>query len=238
MSESRHYLNLKQEETNFHLWGLKEFEYHLLRESSLPITENLLFLFNLYLSERDDPERLTLPKAFVTLEHLFGQTMSFFDEWKGSFAFPILVELNKENGQFYYILKVFDHRGTLSFTWYRIVETGIDDYDINIYRDPFELEFSQEEMNKFLSYFYGYLIGSSRILKKVPPSPFLKKVNSNLIIYGYRDGEFFEEEFESNEDYQQAIQDFEEVYGNNLLENQSLEVQSLLQKITSSDKIY
>ncbi len=41
MSESRHYLNLKQEETNFHLWGLKEFEYHLLRESSLPIKINM-----------------------------------------------------------------------------------------------------------------------------------------------------------------------------------------------------
>lgn len=234
MTEKRHYINLKRGETNFNLWRLNDSESHLLRENSLPIKENLLFLFNLYLDERNDPERLTLPKAFLTLEYLFGSTMTFFDDWKGSFYFPLLVELSKKNGQFYYILKVYDHRGTLYFSWYRVVETGIDDYDINIYREPFELKFSQEEIKEFLSFFYGYLTGVSQQISKIPPSPFLKKVNSNLIIYGYRDGEFFEEQFDSTEDYQQAIKDFEEVYGNNLAENKATEVQLLLQKITSS----
>lgn len=238
MRESRHHLNLKRGDISFNLWRLSDSEYSLLRENSLPIKENLLFLFILYLDEQDDPSRLTLPKALLTLEYLFGQTTTFLYDGKGSFSFPLLVELNKKNGQFYYILKVYDHRGYLYFNWYRVVETGIDDYDVNIYREPFALEFSQEEIKDFLSYFYGYLTGVSLQFTKIPPSPFLKKIESNYIIYGYRDGDFFEEQFDSVEDYQQAIKDFEDVYGNNLLKNKSSEVQSLLQKITSSEKGY
>ncbi len=234
MKESRHHLNLKRKEISFDLWRLNDQEYNQLRENSLPIKENLLFLFILYLSERDDPERLTLPKAFLTLEYLFGQTTTFFDDWKGSFSFPLLVRLTKTNGQFYYLLKVSDHRGTLYFNWYRVVETGIDDYDINIYRDPFDLEFSQDEMKEFLSYFYGYLTGVSRRFDKIPPAPFFKKIDSNNIIYGYGSGEFFEKHFDSEEDYQQAIKSFEEFDGTKVMENKSEELQLLLQKITHS----
>jgi len=88
---------------------------------------------------------------------------------------------------------------------YRVLENGIDDYNINVYREPFELEFSREEINQFICYFQGYLNGFFETIDQSSLSPFLKYIDSNLILYGYREGNLFEEDFESEEDYQQAI---------------------------------
>lgn len=58
-------------------------------------------------------------------------------------------------------------------------------------------EFSREEINEFISYFSGYLKGCSEWISLFPRQPFIKKIDSNHILYGYRDREFFEEQIES-----------------------------------------
>lgn len=233
MKDNRRHLNLKWQGTSFELWRLSEEEYDQLRQSSLPIKEDHTFLWWLYLSERNDPDRLTLPKAFLTLEHLFGKTSDSFDDWKGSFRFPLLLVVKKSQDKFFYMLNIYDHRGSLSFAWYRVLEDGVDGYDIYVYQEPFEKEFSREEINQFLSYFYGYLIGVSDWAIPALPPPFLKRIDSNSILYGCRAGELFEEEFESEEDYQQAITEFEQTYGPEKSADKSKEIQLLLRQIIS-----
>jgi hypothetical protein len=232
MTKSRHYIDFEWAEISFNLWRLRDEEYHKLRQSSLPIKEDSLFIMRLFLMERDNPDRLTLPKAFLALERLFGKNSDAFDHWKGSFCFPLLLMLEKSQGNFFYMLRVYDHRGSLQMGLYRVLENGIDDYDIYVYREPFELEFSREEINQFICYFHGYLNGFSGTIDQLFLSPFLKCIDSNLILYGYREGDLFEEDFESEEEYQQAIAAFETVYGSRKSEDASREIQLLLQKIT------
>lgn len=229
---NRKYINLKRRETKFHLWRITEEEYRELHENSLPIKEDGFFLIQLSLSERHDPDRLTLPKAFLTLEYLFGKTSDFFDDWKGSFTFPLLLLVQKSTAQFFYMLRIYDHRGTIYYPVYRILENGAEGYDLNVYHEPFENEFSRQEINEFISHLHGYLVGVSTWVCQPPSQPFFKRIDSNHILYGYRNGEFFEEQIDSEEEYKAAIQTLEEICGSKDVEKQSRNLKLLLQQIT------
>lgn len=224
-------ITFKQGDTQFNLWRLQDNEYQQLRQHSLPIKEDVGFMFQLALSEHRNRDRLTLPEAFLTLEALFGKTSNQYDPWKGSFCFPLLLVLTKKQGQFFYLLRILDHRGSFDFPLYRLLEQGTEGYNIDAYRAPYELEFSTEAINKFICYFYGYLKGASRWACKISPPSFLKKVASNFILYGCRDGTLFEESFESDAEYQQAIEAFHQAYEADVNARESKEIQSLLQQI-------
>lgn len=232
---TRDHITFKKGDTQFDLGRLGDEECLQLRQHSLPIKVDSAFMFELALSEHRNPDRLTLSEAFVALEALFGKTSHQFDSWKGSFCFPLLLVLNKQQGQFFYLLRILDHRGTLDFLLYRVLEQGAEGYNIDAYRSPYELEFSTEEINKFICYVYGYLKGASKsVCKILPPPPFIKTVDSSLIIYGCRDKKLFEESFESQDDYQQAIEAFKQVYETDVSARVSEEIQSLLRQITAS----
>ncbi|NER99054.1 MAG: hypothetical protein F6J86_35410 [Symploca sp. SIO1B1] len=233
INPQRHYLHLrKQKATQYHLWRLTEDEYRQLRNSSLPIKIDSKLMLQLMLSERDNPERLSLPKALLSLEDNFGKSSDRFDEWKSSFSFPLLFRLDKPVGRFFYLLRIGDYRGALDFLLYRLLENGADGYDIRTYREPFELEFSRKEINEFICYVYGFLTGFALSTCNRPIEPFIRSIDSNHILYGYRDGEFFEEQIDSQEEYQAAIKAFEEKYGSLQQERQSQNLRSLLEKIT------
>ena len=232
MDKERYHLDLQRGEQQFCLWRLTDEEYKQLRSNSLPIKEDGLFLIQLMLFERHRLDRLTLPKAFVTLEHLFGSTSDLFDDWKGSFSFPLLLVVQKPAGQFFYLLQTYDLRGSLQFSLYRVLENGTAEYDINRIQEPFELEFSREEINEFISYFYGYLIGAAEIACMLLRQPFMNRIDSNHILYGYRNEVFFEEQIDSEEDYKAAIQAFEETYRTAVENEQAVKVRVLLQQIT------
>ena len=56
--------------------------------------------------------------------------------------------------------------------------------------------------------------------------PFLKTIDSNWILYGYKEEEYFEKHCNSEEVYQAEIKSFEEVYGSN-----KTDVSAILQRI-------
>lgn len=226
-------LHFKRGEIEFQLWRITDEEYRQLREHSLPIKEDGMFMLNLMLFERDRGDRLTLPKAFLALEKRFGRSSTWFDDWKCSFSYPLLLVLRRTAGKFYYMLRIGDYRGSLEFPLYRVLEAGAGDYDVNVYHNPFELEFSREEINEFMSYLYGFIAGYAEATCKPPIQPFLKHIDSNHILYGYRDGEFFEEEIESESEYQAAIAAFKTVYETEEeQEDPSDQIRLLLQTIT------
>ena len=110
---------------------------------------------------------------------------------------------------------IADHRGTVYYRMYRILENNIDGYDTQRTRKPFELEFSQQEINYFLSYFHGYISGCFKVANlMITIQPFLKIINSNLILYGCRDGAYFEEQHETPETFHASIKLFYENYDN------------------------
>ena len=234
----RRQLHLRRDKTDiqYHLWRLTEEEYRQLRSNSLPIKRDGGFFIQFMLSEHGNPDRLTLPKAFLSLESSFGKTSDWFDDWKGSFYFPLLLAVKKPVGQLFYLMSIYDHRGCLEYLLYHILENGIEGHDVDIYHQPFEHEFSREEINEFIVYLYGYLVGVTEILVKLPIQSFLKHIDSNHILYGYRDGDFFEEEIKLEEEYKAAIQAFEETHGSTLHEKNSNEIKQLLHYI--SDEVF
>jgi hypothetical protein len=197
-------LDLKNGE--YYLWRLSEDEYRKLHENSIRIRINELHIFNFWLSEREDINRLSLPKALLSLEAEFGRSSDFVDSWKCSFTFPLLLRVTRTDGQFLYLLRIGDFRGTIDFWIYRIIESGTDTCN-DISQDPIESEFSQEEIDQFISFLIGFL--KSRTHSLSPKQPFLMMINSEHLIYGYDGQDFFEEEFESEADYFKAIANFD-----------------------------
>ncbi len=229
----RRYLELKRGNIQFQFWRLTEDEFRLVRSTSLPIKDDNWLLFNLMLSERNNPDRLTLPKALLTLEHFFGDSSDWFDESKSSFSFPLLLARRKQIEQFYYLLRIEDHRGSLEFRFYCVLENGADGYDTNTQREPFGAKFSREEINQFIYYLYGFLAGAAERICKLPVQPFLRHVGANLILYGYRDGAFFEEQFELPEQYEATIREFETAYGFLKQEKQVRKIKALIRSIVN-----
>lgn len=229
--KERYKIDLHHAGIKYQLWRIDKSEYEKLRENSLPITDDFRFYMNLYLWERKQEDSLNLAEIFVTLEWLFGESSNLFDDWKGSFCFPILLLVEKEIGTFYYLMRIYDHRGSVYFSLYRIIENGIDGYNTEKLREPFEFEFSREEINSFLSYFYNYLVGCFHRFKPLfLPQSFFKKINSNLILYGYQNGQYFEEQYDSQDTYQAVVASFEEAYGSPF---KRTDINAILQNITS-----
>lgn len=98
-----------------------------------------------------------------------------------------------------------------------------------------ENEFYRQEINEFISYLYGYLVGVSEWVCQTQTQPFFKRIDSNHILYGYRNGEFFEEQIDSEEEYKAAIQSLEETCGSKDVEKQSGNLKLLLQQITGRE---
>jgi hypothetical protein len=232
MDTAQKHRSLELAEKRYCFWRLSEDEYEQLRQNSLPIKIDGFLLLDLWLAERYNPERLTLPKALITLEYLFGKSSDWFDTWKGSFSFPLLLRLTKPDGQFVYLFRIEDVRGTLEFRLYRFLESGTDGYDISVYQQPLETEFSREEIHRFICYLYGYLVGLAEGVSLLPQQPFLKQVNSQRLLYGYDKGDFFEWQIDSEAEYQAAIEQFEQKHPSLHHVQQVESLRSLVEVIT------
>lgn len=229
--KERRIVELNPRDIKYQLWRLDDTEFRKLRHKSLPIKDDYMFYVHFYLSERENKDKLNLAQIFVTLTHLLGDSSDWIDDWKGTFSFPVLLILEKPQGKFFYLIDIYDNRGTLYFSFYRILETDVEGYDTQILREPFELEFSRQEINYFISYFYGYLEGYFHTVKPLIPSEqFFRKIGSNHIVYGYKNEQYFEESYESEEAFQAAIENLE---SRGISSNNSQNVNNILQSIIS-----
>lgn len=229
--KERSKVELEKRGIKYQLWRLDDAEFRNLRYKSLPIKDDYMLYVHLDLLGRDDKDKLNLAQIFVTLTYLFGDSSNWIDDWKGTFSFPILLILEKLQGKFFYLLDIYDNRGTLYFRFYRILEADVEGYDTQILREPFELEFSRQEVNYFISYFNGYIEGYFETIKTLIPSEqFFRKIGSNHIIYGYKDEQYFEEHYESQEEYQAAIENLELM---DISSKALQDVNSILKTITS-----
>jgi len=210
-------LNLTLKDYKCRLYRLDEEQYRSLRLNSLPISSNAFVLLAIHQKYQATNEHLTLPKFYFTLTRIAGESSRFYDDWKGTFCFPFLMKIDKpESVLDNYLLILADWRGNLEFRFRRLI--GENEHYVGIERDvvrkPFEDEFSKKEMDSFIVYFYSYLVGffegcSETIQKLVLPHydlvkddyEFFKHIDSNSILYGYTDGEFWEKHYEEPDYY-------------------------------------
>jgi hypothetical protein len=225
----------------FELWRLSDEEYRQLRSRSLPIKFDSFLLLHLALSQRGNPNKLTLPKALLVLEKNFGQSSNYIDTWKQSFSFPFLLTIEKSNDVFHHLLRIEDYRGGIQFELYRIV----DDLkhvgkNINICHQPIEDEFSLPDIEYVFSYLWGYLEGLASHLHLLQPEiqPFFRKIDSNNVVYGYWDGQFVEKSFENRKKYERLVQELQAKYSKPKTSeaDQVKNIQNIIQSIRSSDQ--
>jgi len=231
--KDRYKIDLECQGIKYELWRIDDTEYTKFRkDNSVAIENDCNFSGQLYLSEqyRED-NNLNLAEFFTVLEYLLGESSNSYDDYRGSFKFHNLLVIKREDSIFFYLINISDHRGFMQFDLYKIVEnTEKNKYDDLRSYKPFASELSKKEINYLFSYLYGFLIEYFNNMKSViPRQNFLKKVDCNFILYGCKDGEYFEYEYDSEEFYKAQIKLFKETYKIPLDE---VDISAALQKIT------
>lgn len=235
MPKKRHNLSFNWIDVEFHFWRLSDDEYLRLRRHSYPIEEDRQFLFDFWLTIRQSSRYLTLSKAFLSLESLFGQSSKWLDDWKGSFSFPLLLVLTKGKTKYYYLLEIYDQRASLRFAFYKLLEEGAEEKDTAVYRAPDPAEFSQDNFNDLILFIYRYLQREFSKIKSSKITDFFKSVKSEHLLYGYVQENFFEEQYQEPEDYQEALTSLEQRFEATLKKEKALEIQQILQQVIGED---
>ncbi len=145
----------------------------------------------------DLPEAETIAHIgfiYWTLSYLFGESSQIVYEGKSTFAFRFYLEVKKEDKTYPYAFAIFDYRNCVEFSFYRCSHEAVTP---TVHREkPNEAQFSADEIDKFIIYFLGYLLGSFKLVKE-EVTPFQRVIPSNCLVYGYsKEKGFFEYEQE------------------------------------------
>jgi len=197
----------------FRLTRQSDVEFGYSRRRSLAIEEDYGFHIQLLSARRPD-ETLNFAQMYLTLRHLAGESSLYLDDYKMAFAFPFALDVIKGSQTFAYLLEVRSLRDSIYFTLSKMVDPEDKRLKEHRFFPPFEDEFGRGEIRFFESYFYGYLLGRWETLRPEQCRPFVRCVPSDFIIFGYDGEKTFEEQFESNEQYDEAWQRYREQIGN------------------------
>ena len=185
-------LDLKQ--AHYRLYRLSDEDYSILSNYTIPIQAHSGFFTAFYLQI----ETIELPKLYLSLKSLFGESSRLFDNYKSGFAFPLFTEIIKLDATYNYMIIVRDYRGGIDFSIRRCLAEKIEPLQ-SVYHDPYDQEFSLEEIRYFISYFCGYLLGLWKVLDRAQVLPFYHEIQSNHLLYGYSEQEgYFEFEYEED----------------------------------------
>jgi hypothetical protein len=189
------------------LTRLEDGAYMKLRRSSIAIKDDNMFLVQLLypiFSQTKRQAPLNFGELYFVMEHLYGESSLLYDDYKSSFLFPFALDVIKEDKVYPYLIIFRDCRGSLEFSVYKCVrrEEIVD----STVCPPQENEFSRTEINSFVAYFYGYLQGHLQMFlaSGVQPMPFVKRQDFCHCLYGYYEGQFFEDDYDRKDKFEQA----------------------------------
>ncbi|UYO63654.1 AbrB/MazE/SpoVT family DNA-binding domain-containing protein [Acetobacterium wieringae] len=151
-------------------------------------------------------KKLLFSKMFVTLEDIFGPNdeQGIGEGYKCSFCFPFLLRFSDERENLGYLMIVHDLRGAIDYEFAKIIPIN-ENLDRSKRYSPFE-DFTKEEIKYMIKNCYGYLEGwFEGYLEREYDSFFYKTVDSDLIVYGYKDGKFFDKSFDDQDEYNEFI---------------------------------
>jgi hypothetical protein len=196
-------IDIKTKERTYKLIRLNDEQFYLLYKNSISISEDYKHLMSLSIDE--DIIYSSFSKMYMALKGLFGESGNHYDDWKGSFSFPFLICFQKDE-EFGYLMNLYNIRSSIEFKIAKLIHVDDERFERDILHNPFE-EFPREEINYFINYFVGFLTGYFQSVSDQYDEVFLKTVRSNLILFGYKDGCFFDSQYENEEEFHKAIQD-------------------------------
>ena len=197
-------INIKTKRRIYKLIRLSDEQYYLLRKNSISIFEDYAHL--MYLSTVDDIIYSSFSKMYITLKELFGESGKYYDDWKGSFSFPFLIYFQKGEEEFGYLMNLYNIRSSIEFNIAKLIHADEEQFKRDVLHSPFA-EFPREEINYFINYFVGFLTGYFESIKDRYDEFFFKTAESNLILFGYKDGCYFDDQYENEEEFREAIQE-------------------------------
>ena len=200
-------ITIKTKENVYKLIRLNDEQFGLLYENRLAISADYGHLMSLDADK--DVIYSSLSRMYVALKEIFGESGNYYDDWKCSFSFPFLIYFQKENEEFGYLMNIYNVRSSIEFNPAKLISAGDDTANRNALHEPFA-EFPREEMNYFINYFIGYLTGRFEWISKRYNEFFFLAVMSNNILFGYKDGHYFDTHYEDEQDFDAAIQELEE----------------------------
>ncbi|NJP07397.1 MAG: hypothetical protein HC837_18120 [Chloroflexaceae bacterium] len=192
----------------------------MLRRRSFPIDEGDM-LWKMHLStalaerfEREDVHQmLNVAQIYAALRDLFEYpgSLRLFDDYKCSFMFPFFVAGTYQEYDLRYVLRVGDFRGSFEMMFYKIVDPNDvpEGIDRDVIRKPFA-DFPREAMDIVIVAFYSLLEGYLSVICKRPLQPFVHHIDSNFILFGYLDGQFFMDHYEDEDTYHAAVKAFKQ----------------------------
>lgn len=217
----------------YNLWRLSDQEFQSLGQHALPIIQNFELLQHLGLRCSPRGEPLSLGGALVVLERWFGVSSGWYDGYRGSFAFPLLLTFERKR-RVSYLLRCHDHRRTLYFPLYRIVSGDPSPAERATCHAPDPDEFSQSQMDDFTAILYDRLLEAVDELSHALVSPFCRAINSDPCLYGYEAGRFFEHSYDSFDRYRAERQRLEQRLGVHRPRTTSNRVERMIDRLIES----
>jgi hypothetical protein len=196
-------VNIQTKQTIYKLKRLNDERYTFLRKNCILISEDYLHLFSLSMDK--DVIYSSFSKMFVALKELFGDSGKYYDDWKGSFSFPFIISFKKAEEEFQYIMNIYNIRASIEFNIAKLIQADDERFERDVIHEPFE-EFPREEINYFINYLVGFLSGYFESVRKRYDEFFFHAVQSNLILFGYKDGIYFDKQYEKEGNFRNAIQ--------------------------------
>jgi hypothetical protein len=146
-------------------------------------------------------EHLDLPKTLLAAEHLFGRSSQTFDDYKGSFRFPLFLSASRDGLDLQYVVLLADCRGSIEVVFARYSEQCRQIWPGGGFAAPVDNELSRAELDYLSDHVRGYLVGLGHTLVE-KSAPFYRVIPSQRVVYGLRAGELFERSIDSAEDFE------------------------------------
>jgi len=169
---------------------------HYLWDCSSPVHDDVKFYDNFLAGLEARGEYLNLAQLYLTLKSLYGESDEDAGEGKSTFSYQFLLAIHKEERACPFLLHAFDYRGAPRFQ-FRKLARPVD--------KSAQGEVTRAELNDFIETYYQRLIRQFQAIKDQPHQFFFRRVKEPPILYGYRDGEYFEKSIASENELLTAL---------------------------------
>ena len=168
----------------------------------IPIQNDAYFDFG----EKIINDPLILPKLYSALTNLTGPSDDWYDDYKGSFSFTFELEVLKNGNTSKYCYHIYHYRSYIEFAVYHIVPEN-DSRNPEHYAQPNDELFSDKDICVFSNFLYYYAL---KCMEKngYTPQTFVKFSDSNLLLFGYEQNEYFYKSYEDQESYQLELKNY------------------------------
>lgn len=186
-------------------WRLTDSMVSQLYRRSFPVDIPLAASVSLWRSGNEFP---CLGKLLFAFEDCFGPSSPSFDDYKQSFRFPFLMEVQLGNDRIHLLWNLWDIKGRVDFNFRRMIERDEDAAKSTSTIVSLD-EVSTAEFEYLVSYLSGWIKGLTRAYCKAiqPAKPFVRSIPSSLTVYGYCENDYFCDHFLDYQEFERRVAD-------------------------------